>query len=433
MPEHTVVTTQSSETQENADQALEGSWDGFLSYKGQDMAIKLYFLKEDTGWFGRMDIPPQNAFDLALGSVSFSAGTLKATLPGQTPLAMEAVLAGTTLSGGFSQGPATGSIRATRSGDADSLRSAMKAREVAAIAALDPAIVSQEVSIKVSGGLLYGTLSRPLDGTASSAVLIIPGSGPTDRDGNSTLLPGKNDSLLLLGNELVKSGLMVLRVDKRAIGKSTWSGLREEDLTLDLMADDAAAWLAYLRGQPGIEQVAAIGHSEGALVALLAADVARPDALVLLAPISANLFDTLFKQLAGAPEDYLRRVRFIYEELRAGRYVSEVDADLLSLFRPSVQPYMRSFIERQPAALLASQNIPTLVVAGGRDLQIALSDITILASARPDVRFMLFDDMNHVLKTVSPELADNQAAYSQPSYPLAEGLVSGITGFLSVK
>jgi pimeloyl-ACP methyl ester carboxylesterase len=126
-------------------------------------------------------------------------------------------------------------------------------------------------------------------------------------------------------------------------------------------------------------------------------------------------------------------VRFIYEELRAGRYVGEVDADLLSLFRPSVQPYMRSLIEHQPAELLASQNIPTLVVAGGRDLQIALSDTTTLASARPDVRFMLVEDMNHVLKAVGPELADNQAAYSQSSYPLAEGLVSGIVGFLSGK
>jgi len=411
-------------------QSLEGSWDGFLWYMGQDMAIKLHFLLEDGVWLGQMDIPPQNAFGMALADIAFSSGGLKATLPGLTPLAMKATLLGDELSGSFSQGPASGSIRATRSGDGASLRAAMQAKEAADRAALDPSIVSQEVSIDIPGGRLYGTLSAPLSAKPASAVLIIPGSGPTDRDGNSILLPGKNDSLLSLGNGLVKSGFLVLRVDKRGIGKSVWPGLREEDMSIDQMADDAAAWLAFLRSQRGIRKVATIGHSEGALVALLSARQAKPEALVLLAPMSADFFDTLFKQLASAPEDYLRRARFIYEELKAGRYVSAVDADLLSLFRPSVQPYMRSLIEHRPTALLASQTIPTLVVAGGRDLQIELSDAKALAAARPDLRFLLLEDMNHVLKAVKPDLVDNQASYSQASYPLAEGLVSGIAGFL---
>lgn len=415
----------------DADLELEGSWDGFLSYMGQDIAIKLSFLYEAAGWIGRMDIPPQNAFDMQLADIAFADGALRATLPGQLPLVMEAVVSGGDLSGGFSQGPATGAVRATRSGDGASLRAALQAREAAAAAARDPSIVSKEVSITIPGGLLYGTLSRPLSGAASSAILIIPGSGPTDRDGNSILLPGKNDSLLRLGDGLVKAGFMVLRVDKRGVGKSVWQGLREDDMTIDQMAGDASAWLAYLRAQPGIRRLAVIGHSEGALVALLAAREAKPESLVLLAPLSADFFETLFKQLAGMPEDYLRRARFIYEELKAGRYLSQVDADLLALFRPSVQPYMRSLIEHRPAALLAAQNIPTLVVAGGRDLQIELADAKALAAARPGVGFLLLDDMNHVLKAVKPDLADNQASYSQPSYPLADGLVSGIAGFLS--
>ncbi len=414
----------------DADLELEGSWDGFLSYMGSDMAITLKFLNEGSGWVGRMDIPPQNAFDMALADISYSSGELKATLPGLTPLALEATLGGDKLSGAFSQGPAAGAIRATRSGDAKSLRAAMRAKDAAAAAALDPSIVSQEVFIDIPGGRLYGTLSAPLSAKPASAVLIIPGSGPTDRDGNSILLPGKNDSLLRLGDGLVKAGFMVLRVDKRGIGKSVWPGLREEDMTIDQMAGDAAAWLAYLRAVAGVQRIATIGHSEGALVALLSAREAKPEALVLLAPLSADFFDTLFKQLAGMPEDYLRRARFIYDELKAGRYVHTVDADLLSLFRPSVQPYMRSLIEHRPAALLAAQGIPTLVVAGGRDLQIELADATALASARAGVGFLLLEDMNHVLKAVKPDLADNQAAYSQPSYPLADGLVSGIAGFL---
>jgi pimeloyl-ACP methyl ester carboxylesterase len=430
MPGHGTPAPLESASADADYQDLEGSWDGFLSYMGQDLAIRLYFLREGGIWSGYLDIPPQNAFDMALVGVAFAEGALKATLPGQSPLAMEATLSDGALAGSFTQGPATGAIRATRSGNGASLRAALREKEAAEAAARDPNIVSREVSIALPGGLLYGTLSRPLTGAATVALLIIPGSGPTDRDGNSILLPGKNNSLLSLGNELVLEGFMVLRVDKRGVGKSVWQGLREEDLTIDQMASDAAAWLSYLRMEAGIEKVAAIGHSEGALVALLAAREARPEGLVLLAPLSADFFDTLFKQLAGMPEDYLRRARFIYEELKAGRYVSKVDADLLALFRPSVQPYMRSLIEHRPASLLAAQDTPTLVVAGGRDLQIELADAKALAAARPGVGFLLLDGMNHVLKSVKPELADNQAAYSQPSYPLAEGLVGGIAEFL---
>jgi uncharacterized protein len=430
MSERSADAPQESARAKNDDRSLEGSWDGFLSYKGQELALRLYFLHDEGIWSGRMDIPPQNAFDMALVELDFSGGALKATLPGPMPLVMEAALSGDELAGSFSQGSASGTIRATRVGDAESLRAALQAKAAAAAASLDPSIVSNEVSIMIPGGRLHGTLSRPLSGTASSAILIIPGSGPTDRDGNSILLPGKNDSLVSLGNGLVKAGFMVLRVDKRGIGKSVWQGLREDDMTIDQMADDAAAWLAYLRAVPGIRRLAVIGHSEGALVALLAARESKPESLVLLAPLSADFFETLFKQLAGMPEDYLRRARFIYEELKAGRYVSQVDADLLALFRPSVQPYMRSLIEHRPASLLAAQDNPTLVVAGGRDLQIEFADAKALAAARPGVGFLLLDDMNHVLKAVKPDLADNQAAYSSPSYPLAEGLVAGIAEFL---
>jgi pimeloyl-ACP methyl ester carboxylesterase len=339
------------------------------------------------------------------------------------------------LTGRFTQGPAAGDFSAVRIGDAETLRAQLKAEAAAEAAAADPSIESANVSVDVPGGKLFGTLSRPAGAMADTAILIIPGSGPTDRDGNSILLPGKNDSLLQLGNALVKKGHMVLRADKRGIGKSVWTGLREEDMTIDMMADDAAAWLSFLRGQSGIKKAAVIGHSEGALVALLAtrtaAAQALPSALVLLTPLSADFFETLFKQLAGTPEEYQKRARHIYEELRAGRYTAEVKNDQMALFRPSVQPYLRSLIVHQPGALLAALRIPALVVAGGRDLQIELADAKALAAVRPDVRFLFLKDMNHVLKTVGPDLSDNQASYSQPTYPLAEGLVGGIAGFLS--
>ncbi|MBU0956846.1 MAG: alpha/beta hydrolase [Spirochaetes bacterium] len=415
----------------SAIQSFEGSWEGNMSYLGQKIAVKLRLLQDGSGWYGRMDIPPQNAFNLPLEAIRAEGGTLQATLPGAVPLVLELKLAATVLSGKFTQGAAAGGFSATRSGSAESLRAEVAAAAAAELAAVDPSIVPEAVEIAVPGGKLYGTLSRPADGAPDTAILIIPGSGPTDRDGNSILLPGKNNSLLMLGNALVKSGNMVLRIDKRGVGKSVWPGLREEDMTIDMMAEDASAWLAYLRGRTGINRLAVIGHSEGALVALLAARTADPEALVLLTPLSADFFDTIFKQLSGASEEYLQRARFIYEELRAGRYVAEVQEDQLNLFRPSVQPYLRSLIVHQPSALLAAEDTSVLVVAGGRDLQIELADAKALAAARPGVGFLLLEEMNHVLKSVGPDVAENQASYINPGHPLAAGLVEGIAGFIS--
>src|SRR5690606_11236335 len=123
----------------------------------------------------------------------------------------------------------------------------------------------------------------PAGGAPSPVVLIIAGSGPTDRDGNSPLLPGQNNSLRLLAEGLAQRGIATLRYDKRGIAESANAELREADLRFNTYVDDAAALLSRLHDDARFSRVSVVGHSEGALIAVMAAQKAAVDAIVSIA------------------------------------------------------------------------------------------------------------------------------------------------------
>jgi pimeloyl-ACP methyl ester carboxylesterase len=142
---------------------------------------------------------------------------------------------------------------------------------------------------------LSGTLLKPARVEHPLVVLLIAGSGPTDRNGNQGLTgPGE---LRQLAEALAERGVASLRYDKRGIGRSPVSGLREEDFVLNTFVEDAAAWLNWLqqRGDLGPRIVA--GHSEGGLIALLLAKRANISGIVLLATPGRPLGDVLRDQL----------------------------------------------------------------------------------------------------------------------------------------
>lgn len=288
--------------------------------------------------------------------------------------------------------------------------------------------VGEDVSLRLADGTLYGVLERPAGHAAGLAVLIHPGSGPTDRDGNQ---PGmQNDSLKLLAAGLRDHGVITLRIDKRGIAASQAAGLDESKLRIETYVADTIAWLDFLRRQPGVGQAALIGHSEGALIATLAAQHAAVAALVLIAgagrPMGAVLRDQLAPHLT--PE-WKTRVFAILATLEAGGTVADVPPELWSLFRPSLQPYLRSQLSYDPAKELARITVPVEIIQGRHDLQVTVGDAERLAAAQPKATLNLIDDMNHVLKSVPDDRGANLASYNDPSLPLAPRLMPLLTGF----
>lgn len=289
----------------------------------------------------------------------------------------------------------------------------------------------QEVTLAVQGGVLHGTLSLPAVDGKVPVVLLHAGSGPTDRNGNSAMLPGHNDSLRMLADALARNGIATLRYDKRGIAASAPAGLREADLRLDHYIDDATAWLRQLRADPRFSRVLMAGHSEGALIAAVACQRAPADACISIAGAGSSLDEILRAQLKPRlPPELTAQNERILQSLAKGELVADVPPALLALYRPSVQPYLISSLKYSPRNAVAALQMPLLIVQGTTDLQVSVDDARALAAAAPKARLVIVPGMNHVLKLVSGDLAQQMPSYANPDLPLAPALVDTVTAFV---
>jgi pimeloyl-ACP methyl ester carboxylesterase len=295
------------------------------------------------------------------------------------------------------------------------------------------AIAAAPASSELSAGALRGTLVQPT-GKARAAVLIIPGSGPTDRDGNNPL-GGKANSYRLLAEELVTKGVATVRIDKRGLGGSQAVG-NGNQVTVAEYVTDTRAWIAATRSATGLRCVWLAGHSEGGLVALASAGEKDVCGLVLLATGGRPLGRIIREQLRANPANapILPQAEVALASLEAGRRadVSAMHPALAQgLFNPSVQDFLIDIFRRDPVQLLRSYSGPVLVVSGGRDLQVGKADADALAAARAGVATAVFPAMNHVLKDAPEDRAGNMATYADPTRPLTVGLADRIAAFVT--
>jgi uncharacterized protein len=295
-----------------------------------------------------------------------------------------------------------------------------------------PAAAGEPIRLTTMNGQLDGTLDLPPGSGPFPVVIILGGSGPTDRDGNQPQL--KNDSLKQLGRGLAKRGIAALRYDRRGIGKSREACRKEEDLRFDMLADDAVAWVGFLRKDRRFGKVGIVGHSEGSLVGMLAAKRAKADAFVSLAGTGRDAPSGLRAQLARnlppAYSELKEKSDQIITELAAGRTVADVPKLLSSLFRPSVQPYLISYFKYDPTREISELHVPVMLVQGTTDLQVLMDDAKLLAAAKNDAKWLEIKEMNHMLKHAR-DLDEQMATYNDPNLPLAPGLVEGVSEFLS--
>ena len=299
-----------------------------------------------------------------------------------------------------------------------------------ALTAADAPARDENVLIDVEDTKIAGTLELTRRDPIAAAV-IISGSGPTDRDGNSAMLPGKNNSLRYLAEALAKRGIASLRYDKRMIGQSADPRIIEIDLRFDHYADDAVALADYLRERFGTP-VFLIGHSEGGQIALTAAGRGDYAGVAVLAGPGEHPADLIETQLVGkVPTDlYNDSVRTL-RALRAGELVDDPPAQMGALFRKSVQPYLVSWFRYDPVEQAATLDEPLLLVYGTTDIQVGVENGEALAAANGAARLVIIEGMNHVLKSVSGTPQQQMPSYGDPDLPLADGLVDAVGGFVA--
>jgi pimeloyl-ACP methyl ester carboxylesterase len=308
----------------------------------------------------------------------------------------------------------------------------------AAFAALPMRAIAAEsdYDLTTSHGTISGTSTVP-DGVAKPpVVLIIAGSGPTDRDGNSGA-PLRTDAYKMLAVALAGRGIATVRFDKRLVGKSAAAGPSEETLRFDHYVGDAAGWIGKLRADGRFGKVAIAGHSEGSLVGMMAAARAPVDAFVSLDGAGRPAADTLRAQLSDrlkAAPALLAASNRILDSLVAGKTADDVPPALVTLYRPSIQPYLISWFRYDPAAELRKVRAPVGIVQGTADLQVPVEDAKLLAAAVPSAKFVLVQGMSHVLKHVADGATlqqQVQTAYSDPTIPLEPAVVQAIAGTLA--
>ncbi len=288
----------------------------------------------------------------------------------------------------------------------------------------------ENLVLKTATGDIYGTLTLPDDKKNIPIVLIIAGSGPTDRNGNNESM--ENNSLKFLAEELRKNGFASLRYDKRGIAKSQEAGGEEINLRFDNYINDVKDWVELLSNDKRFSKIIIAGHSEGSLLGIVASvNNKKVNALISIAGAGRPADEILKEQLDKTPQSVKDVVFPMIDTLKQGDTIGNVPVIFYALFRPSVQPYMISWFKYNPQIEIKKLTIPILILQGNTDIQVKETDANLLATAQPTAELKLIKNMNHVLKDCDTTDKEKQLPiYSNPDLPLNKEFVEVLVGFV---
>lgn len=268
---------------------------------------------------------------------------------------------------------------------------------------------------------------------ATDAVIIIPGSGPTDRNGNSPQMRLSTDTYKLLAEELARHGIASLRADKRGFYGSAGAITDPNDVTIVAYTEDARNWVSYAANLAPCVWIA--GHSEGGLVALVAAlDPPRNlCGLILLATPGRPLGQLMTEQFEANPANgaLMPEIKRIVTDLEAGRRrdPSSLTPVLRTLFSAGLQRYMIDLFSYDPVNIARRWQGPALIVQGDDDIQVRPRDADLLKGAMPQAHRLNLARGTHMLKASVEK--NPLATYMDRTLPLHEELVPGIVKFIA--
>ena len=285
----------------------------------------------------------------------------------------------------------------------------------------------ETITLQTSAGNIEGTLLLPSVEKPTIA-LIIAGSGPTDRDGNSGGL--KMNYLKMLAEGLYENNIASIRYDKRGIGASVMPGLKEDDLTFSDFISDAELWMDKIMDDSRFGDIVVIGHSEGSLIGMIASQNKQPNKIISIAGPGITMLATIRRQLKDQPPYILSMSEPILEKLEKGQTVDSVPPLLNSLFRQSVQNYLISVSKYDPLVEISKLKCPVMIVQGTTDIQIEVLDAEKLAESNKNSKLLIIEGMNHILKEAPENRLLNIQTYGNPDLKIKEGLVDSISKYI---
>lgn len=290
-------------------------------------------------------------------------------------------------------------------------------------------IPEEAITLETETGNISGTMLYPTTSEKIPVVLIIAGSGPTDRNGNSPTMT--NNSLKMLAEGLFNNGIASVRYDKRGIGESADAAMDESSLRFENYIEDAEDWVDLLEKDDRFTEIIILGHSEGSLIGMVASQEEEVSKFISLEGAGKPAGDIIKEQLSAQPPAILEMSLPILEKLEIGETVETVPQVLYSLFRPSVQPYMISWFKYDPQQEIAKLNKPVLIIQGTTDIQVSVSDAEKLSAANEKAELKIIEGMNHILKESVADRMQNIQTYTMPDLPLKQELIPDIVAFIN--
>jgi len=282
--------------------------------------------------------------------------------------------------------------------------------------------------LKTNTGNIYGTLKFQTGIEKTPVVLIVPGSGPIDRNGNGSSNL-KTNSYKQLADSLMNSGIATLRYDKRGLGESIQAA-SQTDSTFKQEINDVEEFIQMLRSSNRFSKIIVLGHSEGSLQGMIAAVHGHADGFISVSGAGEPIDKTIERQLNALSPALAVKATNIFDSLSKGFSVNP-DPELVLVFNPSSEPYFRSWLKYNPVIEIKKlKKMPVLIVQGNTDLQVRVKDAQLLKEALPGAKLVIIDQMNHVLKQSGIDSKSNTATYSDPALPLKSELVKTIETFV---
>jgi pimeloyl-ACP methyl ester carboxylesterase len=402
-------------------QKIVGSWEGNINVNGAKLPIVFHFQKNsDNKIEGKWDSPRQKANGLPFSEINSDEDSIHVEMK-RFSSSYEGRFSGSdSITGTWTQLGNHFPLNFSRSNSDAQTKMENLPRHPG----------EKEISIMSAAG-------TPLSGTLLSKnkqqklAIIIAGSGPTDRNGNSTLSAATNE-YQMLAFSLDSQNIATFRYDKRGIAKSAYERMKEGGLVFEDYVKDAEKIYDYLHDSLGFKNIYFIGHSEGSLIAMLASEKKNVSGYISVAgagrPIDEILTEQMQKQ--PLPDSVKQQIPVIFNQLKKGKEVDQVPSDLDMLFRKSIQPYIISWMKFSPQKEIKKLSCPILILQGGCDIQVTELDANNLHEANKKSTLDIIPTMSHTLKNAGKDCVDENKTYTDGAMPLDGALVKDIVGFI---
>ena len=401
-------------------QNITGEWKGNININGNQLPIIFHFQKDDSGKIdGKWDSPKQNAIGLPFSAINLKDNSIYLIIK---------MIAGS-YDGKFVNADSIAGIW-EQNGNKIPLNFSRSSQIEEAKKPVPVYPGEKEISIISAGGSkLYGTLLSK--NNKQRIAIIVAGSGPTDRNGNSTMAPPTNE-YEMLAQSLDSQNIATFRYDKRGVAKSAFPDFKEKDIVFDDYVKDAEKIFTYLHDTLGFQNVYFIGHSEGSLIAMLASQKTKVKGYISIAgagrPIDVILEEQMQHQ--PLPDSVKQQIPVIFNQLKQGKEVDNFPMDLAPLFRKSVQPYMISWLKYSPEKEIKKLECPILILQGSCDIQVKEQDANNLHEANKKSTLKIIPNMSHTLKNAGNNCIDETRTYTDGDMPINKLLVEDIVKFI---